>query len=310
VPKVKPIFANLLSGQNDTRVEEGTEFPRWVSVRNARLRDGSLSGRPGMKRVAVCGTDATSLDLTAASSHHVVIPAPAHYALTAPYTLEFLIEPDAYAGTQAVVGFSHATDWPFRVWLDGATIKVTLTDSGGSAETLSLLACSGTAGEQFAGQVKVDADGGYTRTVHAYLTDGSYSTYPATGTLSIGTTLKAPGGDLYFGRDNGGNYYDGHLDYFRLFRIEAPNFDMSWARWPSPRQDYVVADYGGEIDSNDWVWDRSRYENHGEAVNSPGTGTALAINPAPVQAIRPYLDKDNKPRLLVIAGGRVHSVEV
>lgn len=309
MPRQPFIYPNLLGGQNDTRIEEGTEVPRWVNVRNARLRDGSLSRRPGMKRIAVCGTDATSLDLVAASSHYVKFPPAAQLSMKAPYTIEFLIEPDAYAGTQVVAGFASGGTWPFEVFLDGDAIKITLKDSGGS-DTITAHTTSGTTGERFAVQLAVAVGGAYTTRVHDLLTDGSYNTTTATGTLTIGDTLLGTAHGFYLGRNNGGNYFDGHIDYFRIYRYVAPDFSMAWRRWPTPQQTYMVCDYGGEVDANDWVLDRSLYGNHGEIQNAATTGAALAINAAPVQAIKQFLDKSLTQRLLLVAGGRVHSVEL
>lgn len=299
---VNPKFLDLLTGQNDTRVEEGQEIPRWHRVRNARFRTGAPTRRGGEKLLAVSGTDATCWDFTSASSHYVQIPSHTVHALIPPFSFEFLFQPHSVTGTHVISGFRHATDFPWTIYTTGANVAVKWTKSGAgtvtSATTTDPLTINTTAYVRItvnvAGQTKI-----YVDDVLGVTTAGL-----------VGETLIAPGGVLYFGRDNGGNYFDGYLDYFRVVKYVIPNSDMGWTRWPTPMAPYMVMDYGGEVDANDWVLDRSPFGNHGEIKNSCGTGTVLCVNPAPVQMIRGRRDGNNKTKVVIAAGGRIYDAEV
>lgn len=300
----KTILANLMRGQNDSRVEEGSELPRFPVHLNARLKTGAPTRRSGWKHLAQAGTDAYALSFASGSSDYVQIPAHSVHALTPPFSMEILLNPDTVAPTQKVVAFLHASGHPFGFSLIGTDLDVYLTDSALASTTLSATGVAA-AGVDLYARVTCNEDGDLDLFV-----DGATTANDTSAGALAGKTLVAAGGDLVFGRDNGGDYYDGRLDYFRCVRYVIPDSSMAFTRWPTPRAPYMLWDYGGELDANNWVHDRSSHENHGEIVNSTATGTALAVNPAPVQVLESRRDKDNKTRLFVAAGGRIYNAEV
>ena len=297
-------YLDLVAGQNDTRVEEGTELPQWPVVRNTRYPGGVPARRKGRKRIAVCGTDATSLSFVAASSQYIAVPAHDVHALGLGWTMEFLFNPDLVSGTEMLFGFGHATDYPFKIWSANAKLKVQLVPSTGSALTLTSTTTV-VAGTSHYARVTRDADD----LLSLYMDDSTTAEDTNDGGLN-GYDLFAAGGELQIARNNAGNYYDGQIDYFRAMSYVQPDSSMAFTRWPSPRASYMLWNYGGELDTNSWVHDLSQYENHGLGTNTPTTATTLCVNPAPVQLIRSRRDKDNKTKVFIIAGGRPMDAEV
>ena len=299
----KTLLANLMRGQNDTRVEEGSELPRFPVHLNTRLKTGAPSRRAGMKHLAQAGTDATSLDFTAVSLHFVQFPAHLVHALTPPFSMELLINPDSVTGTQPVVAFDTVATQPFSFTLDGDDLVVTLYDTTPATTTLTAANVAAIGATLYA-RVTANEDGD----VSLYIDEATTPNDTSAGALA-GKTLGTAATFL-FGKNGTPDFYDGRLCYFRGMRYVVPDSSMAYTRWPTPRAPYMLWDYGGEVDTNDWVHDRSQYENHGEIQNSCGTGAALCVNPAPVQALVSRRDKDNKTRLLVAAGGRIYNTEV
>lgn len=287
---------NFLRGLQTTAHEDGLPFPGFSVFENARVSDGRLRRRSGMALAGAFGNDNGSLDFDAASSEYILIPVDTRvWALPVTFTLEVLVAPDVVTGTRPVL-YAGATTPSLVVDTDGSSNwRVRFWDS--SATLTTLTAAAATTDRRL--QVVRDD------TTLTLRIDGTDADSDA---VAAGLSSRTPAGNVLIASD-GTNYYDGKIDYLRLFGIARTHQRDGFQRFPDPRCSYCLADYGMEANANDIVRDRSRLGNHGKAQNTPTAAAALCDPAAPVRAIRHYQDQ-GRGRLLVVAGGRVHVVSV
>lgn len=287
-------------GLQTTGEEDGLRLPRFTVFQDVNVSAGPAARRKGIQLVDTAPSPHTALDLAAASSHHVLIPAYANVqTLGKRWTLEYLVNPDGVSGTQVIHGFAHATDWPIRVYLDDAVVTVDVTDSAGTVVTLTssavtaiklaiMVVRSGTALSLWVNGVLEDSD------------------------TMADLACKAPGGDMYFFRDNTGNYYDGLGDFARAQSVVLTSQREGLMRAVDPRVGHVLWDYVFEIAeaTTKRVDDRSSHGNHGVFVGTPATGAAQTVQVTPINLIHDYLDERNRSRLAVLAGAKMHLAEI
>ncbi|MGB1224145.1 MAG: LamG-like jellyroll fold domain-containing protein [Mycobacterium sp.] len=288
----------LTRGLVTTPLDDGQEFPGFQEFQNIRVTQGVARRRPGRVILARAGSDNEAIDWNG-SSQSASGPIDARvWTLGTKWTIEVLLDPDSVSGTRPVIEAGTTTpslhldvssgNWRLRVWDSGATLT-TLNSTESAAASLTHLF------------ITRDGAALSMRVNHGTAT---------TTTMSATNLLRAPVGDLRFCYD-GTNRYDGPIDYIRGFNIVRPDIGDGHLRFPDPYAcGYVLFDYPMEADSDGIIWDRSRFENHVEATSGTSATTALSLQHAPVQLIEDYVDENEKQRIAVIAGGRVHLEDV
>lgn len=300
MPRRKIYTQTFQEGLSTTGLEDGLRLPRWSVFQNIRLNEGPAKRRLGTQLIDSVASPHTALDMASGSSHHVVVPQyDTVMALKKRWTLGYLFNPDGVVGTQVIHGFAHAADFPIRTYLDGSTLTVDVVDSAGTTVTM-------TAAGMTAAKTVVDVI--RSGTALSLWVNGALADFDMMADLDC----KAPGGDMYFGRDNSGNYFDGLLDFARALSVTLSNQAESQMRLVDPRADVVLWDYPFEIAeaTTKRVNDRSSHGNHGAFVGTPATGTAQTIQVTPVNLIHPYLDEKNRNRVGIIAGAETLLGEV
>ena len=291
---------NFRGGLQTTKTATGLDHHFHNVFQNVRVRGDTAKRRKGYVRVAAATQANTAMDLDSAASEYVEVQKTSLHTLKKYWTAQLLYQPDSVTGTRVLVGWGHASDYPLKLWQDGTTLKADVIDSADATVTLT---SSTTLQVDTTYAVQVKRSG----TAIALRLDNVEEDTDTVADLDG----KAPGGNLYFGRDNTGNYYDGTIDHFTLFDRARTDHADGWKRFADPRAEYVIADYHGEQNADSIVLDRSRYENHGEPKNTPTFGTtALCVPYEPVQAIFPFRDRNNDKRVATMIGGSMYDVEV
>ena len=128
-----------------------------------------------------------------------------------------------------------------------------------------------------------------------------------TGTMSATLSVRTPVGNLRIGVDDTTNFFDGTIDYVRALSVVKSNHNDRLIRLPNPRAEYVLADYDLKQSAGGLVYDRSRYENHLVATNTPAEIATLCHNPAMVRALTMTRNiATNRKELLVCAAGKYY----
>lgn len=288
---LQPIFS--FSGLNTKANETGLDPMDCTALQDMRVVGKDLIQRLGIVRVGQVAGTAKALDFTAASSDMLSCAVDTRpWTLGLNWTVEMALEPDSTAGTQGILTVGSttpalildiaATDIRLRVW-DSAAALTTIT-VGAAATAVQT--------------VQVTRSGA---TVSTRLNNGT----AVTDTMSATNLLRAPVGDLRVARDNGANYYDGTVDYLRLLSYTKSNHADRLIRHPSPRAEYVLADYDFNVSAGGLTYDRSRYENHLLATNVAAGDevTSLCHGPDPIRALSMGVEQNNRKQLLVCAGG-------
>lgn len=295
-----PSYAKVypLHGLNTRANEDGLPEPEATVAQNLRFGSGGMERRPGSVRVLVATSTEKSMDFDSASSEYVAVPIDTRvWTLGLKFTIEVCVAADIatgartvfYAGvtTPSIVLDTNSSSWRWRIW-----------DSAGTLSTVTVGAVSTSATQT----IQLVRDG-------ASLTSRLDNVAGGTGTMVATLLTRAPVGDLRFARDDSTNYYDGKIDYIRGRSIVRADHNDRLVRFPDPKAETVLFDYGGPS-SGTTVYDASRFENHGEAFNTPTVATTLCRNPAPIRAISAYTDFNRKKRVLVQAGSALYDVQV
>lgn len=292
----------LDSGLLTTPLDDGHPFPDgFREYQNLRSSRGGAKRRPGTALVAKTGSDNAALDFNDGDSEYVSVTASTGtlasvWTLGRKFTLEALVELDDTTGTQTIL-YAGATTPSVALDMTGGNFRARVWDSGATLTTLSVSATTSVA------HLKLERDGADV----TFSVNGTEDT----DTMSATNLLRAPVGDLRIGRGASTDYLDGTIDYLRLFDIVRGSTGDGHMRFPDPYLcRYVLADYSMEADSDDIVWDRSRYENHGVAQNSPSSVTALSVQTSPVHLIHDWVDENETQRVAVFAGGRCYLEDV
>lgn len=285
-------------GLNTRADSTGLPLLECVTLEDVRVIGRDLIQRLGIVRIGKVAGNFKATDLTSGDSEHYTCAADSRiWTLGKYWTWEALVEPDGVTGTQVIQGFNHASDYPIRVYYNAAVLTVNIVDTDDAVVTLTsgTLTATKTA-------IQVTRNG---TAVELKIDNSSVDTDTVADKVG-----KAAGGDLYIGRDNGGNYYDGTIDYVRMFNTVKSSHADRLLRLPNPRARNVEMDLDFNA-TGTLIYDRSRYENHMVAVNSPTEIATLCHNPAPIRVLSLGIDpQEDKRQLLVLAGGNYFIADV
>lgn len=283
-------------GLNTSSPADGMPPEEATVCQGFRVGSGDLSVQPGMVVLDQAGATLKAGDLTAASSEYYVVESPlAAWTLRRNWTFRQIIQPDTVTGTQYVVGWAHAANWPFTIYLDGATLTVVHKDTNPS--TVTLTSSSSLSADAVYGIELVRSGTTLSLYVNGALEDSDT-------VASLDT--QVPTVDLYFGRSSAGNYFDGTLEGPELIvRSDLPT-TRSLCRYPDPKGEIVRCWYDFDADSNAICKDLSRWGNHAKALNTPTEATSLARVLAPGHAVATYTTESGSPKVVIGAGGLVY----
>lgn len=268
-------------------------------LQDMRVVGTDLVQRRGIARIGQFTGNQTACDFDDGSSEYCSNLIDARvWALGLYWTVEFTIELDVASGTQGIVTAGSTT--PAMIFdVTGGNIRFRVWDSAASATTITVGAAAASIQTV---QVTRSA-----ATLSTKLNNGT----AVTGSMSATLAVRTPVGDLRIARDDGTNYLNGTFDRLDLYSIVKSNHNDRLVRNPAPRASYCLASYDMDIKSGPLVYDRSRYQNHLIAQNTPTEIASLSHNPAPIRAISQSVDAStNRKQLLVAAGGSYYLADL
>lgn len=296
--KRKTYSGGLLGGQNDTGLEEGTELPALRVCRNTRFSLGAVSRRKGIQRVGRTSLVQTAYDLDGTDDDVTIPLNTTIHTLRREWGMETLLKVDTLATQQSIFGVAHASDYSVRMYLktDGK-LEAKVQDSAATVTTL------------------VSTSTFTTSQVLAILLKrkGTALTLMVNGTTEDSDTMadldcKAPGGDLYIGRDNTANRMNGAIDFLRVLSFAPSNQNYGKQRLSDPLAPYVLMNYDMEDTDNvsGRCCDGSRFQNHATVNGTPTTTTSLSVQSNPITGIYPWLTNEARQRLFIASGKRFY----
>ncbi len=247
--------AGLNSKVNEDGLDLGEGFQ---TFQNVRVSKGVAEARARFARVAVCGNDNQALSFDGVADYVAAAIDTRVWALGRQFTVEGCADVTdktaantiLYVGvtTPSIVVDTSSSKLRVRIWGSAATLT-TVTSTADCPE-----------GTTFTWQIVRDG---------ASLTLRVDNASDGTGTMSATNVLRDPVGDLRIARDSGTVYTDVTVDYLRAFNVARANHNDRLVRFPDPKASIVICDYDMRLRTGDVVFDRSQYENHGEAFSSP-----------------------------------------
>lgn len=301
---------NFLRGLQDTQDATGLPYPGFQYFGNVRVDDGVLKRRLGRLLVDTAAPSRVSQEFDGGTMYGVV-PASEWHTYGIPFTVETVFSPIGLTGTQPIVGWNHASAFPFSIYLEtdssGTTLKATYRTS--ATATVSSSASIAVNDDVAVQWIRASDD---TLTLNVYnATDDVWTsdTSDASGTLG-GAVLQDPAVDMYAARDTGSNFFHGDIDYIRLFNIARTRKDDLMLRWPDPLCAYCVGCWEMDAYSGKIVPDLSRYGNTMSLKNTPTSATKITHDTLPVQGIFPYTTRDGVRRLVTVVDGVVYDSEL
>ena len=303
MPKSQVFTENFLRGLVTTASEDALPFPGFKTFQDIRVSEGDAKRRKGIVRLARASSDNKSLTLTSASSQYVAIPVDTRvWRLGTQFTIEGVVKPTVVTGTRTIV-YAGVTTPSVVIDFTATTLRLRVWESDATLRTLSITAA---ANETHEFQFKRD---GATLSVSLYR-DGSSAVNTGSLTMDATNLLRSPVGEVRLGRDSSTNYFDGQLDILRSFGIARADYLDGLLRFADPRAGYVLSDYDFKVTADDIIVDRSRFQNHGETSASPTSTTALGFQTSQGELIHGYTTRSGEKRILYVAGGLVHDVDV
>ena len=269
---------------------------------NVRVKDGTAKRRKGVVRLAITTSDNTARNFDGTNDVITVVKDTRVWILPLRFSLRFLVNgDDTPAGDEYILGWSSTGNKPITIKRTSSrTIVVDFWDSAGTQTTLTSSTAT-TNGTSYACMVTRD-----TSTMKLWVNEAAEATSTSVSATLLGRT---PVDNLTFGAHNGANFWDGTTDHVDLQNIVLSHNNDGFLRLVDPRAEHVLADYGFEVDANNLLTDRSRYENTG--LNSgTASATALCVQNAPVTGMHQFVDASGQKKILTIAGGVVYAVEV
>jgi len=297
----KPYTHSFLRGLETTGLEDGTELPAWSVFQNVRLDQNAAKRRAGMQRIATCSNPNSALTFNG-TTQGVYFPSHAAFNLGRYWTVKGMFKPADTTGTQDICGFLHATNWPFRVYMDTSTLKAKVGLTGGTV-TLTGGTVTASATNTFMLTRRVDPDDSSQYELSLW-TNGVQNT-PTTAALD---TTIAPAVNFQVAYSNDTNYFAGDIDHICILSVCLTTAEWARMRIPNPKMPFVVFDAPMQVAdaSTKRVDDRSRHRNHGTAKGVPSSATTLAVQTAPVTLLAQRLDYAGEQRLDICAGGKFY----
>lgn len=283
-----PSFGFL--GLNTKSQSTGLPLMGLTTLQDMRVVGKDIEERLGMVRVAQLASTHRGLDLDGSNQSATGPVDTRVWELGLQWTVEVAFELDTVTGTQGILTAGGTTPCLLIDIDSGDDIRVRVWDSDNTLDTITVGAAT-----TVTQAVQVTRDGA---TLSAKLDNGTATTATMSSTLN----LRTPVGDLRIGQDDGVNYMNGTIDYVRAFSVVRDNHNDRLVRLLNPRAPHVIADYD-HTSSGDTL-DRSRYENHLVAQNSPPAIDSLCHNSANVRVLSMAVDENNKKQLLMAAGNQ------
>ena len=285
---------------NTTADENGLPLGDCVDLLNVDLSQGGVGRRGGMQRLGRATDARLALDLNG-TTQIITVPVNAViHTLRKEWTVRAVVQPDTVAAARTVLGFLHATNFPIQIQFTAtAKVEVKVTDSASAVTTMT-----GT----------TTLVGGTTYVVEVVRIGTALTVYlngasEVTGTMADLDCI-APGGNMTFGRNNTGEFFDGKFDYCTAYSSSSPLRDEGMLRCTDPKAEHVLWDYWTEVFTLDRIEDGSRFENHGIVTNGTSTATALTVPTMRTNLMAPYVDEDYKARVAIISGNSVRLAEI
>lgn len=295
----------VCGGLNTRANSTGLPLLECTHLQDMRVVGTDWVQRKGIARVAQLSGTAKSL-LFNGTTQYADAPADTRvWKLLKYWTLEILFQPTDVVGTQEILGFGHATDFPVRVYLNGDVVTAQFVDSASTVVSLA---------HTDSGNVGVISGGDVVAL--QLVRDGTDIVMRINNVLADSGTVAdlnhiAPGGDLNVARHNAANHFAGSLGYMRLFTYAKSNHKDHLLLYPNPRAKFVAADYDFLMQSSGLIYDRSAYGNHLIAQSTPTQdASSLAHNPAPVRGMGMSANENNEKQLLMVAGGNYFLAKV
>lgn len=289
-----PIVRDKWLGLNTKAEEEGLPISFAAELQNYRAESGRLKPRRGSDRVVRASDNMAALDLDGSADYVLVSSPTAAWTLKRHWTYRQVIEPDTVSGTQYLIGWSHATDWPFQLYLDDSTLTWVVKDTGDTTATLTATGLTAT---------KIGIQCQRVGTALTLYVDGASAD---TDTMSD-LDCKVPAGHLHIGHDQSGGFFNGSMDGPELFDGSHP-FRQPLVRHADPITCRAWYDFKSR--GNSIVRDLSRYRNHGKTQSSPPEVSALSHAWRPIRGLRSYVNRGGRRRLFFVAKDVPYVAEV
>lgn len=282
-----------------TQAGEDFQAPDEFRVfQDVRVKEGLAKRRKGRARLAVTGSDNTARNFDG-SNDVITVPKDTRvWALPLRFTLRFLVSgDDTPAGDEFILGWSSTGNKAVTIKRNSSRqIVADFWDSAGTNTTLT----------------STTATTNGTAYPCALIRNGTSLALWVENTAEASATVSALAGrtpvdNLTFGAHNGANFFDGTIDYVDLQNVALSSNADGWMRLPDPRAEPVLACYGFEVDSNNYLTDLSRYENTG--LNSgTASATALCLQNAPILGMHGWVAASGQKYVMVNAGGLLYPV--
>ena len=288
----RPVIREF-TGLNTKGLEDGRRATEFVSLQNARLREGAIKRRPGSVRLDVAATEAKAVDLDGSADYYACPVDTRVWELGTRFTIRALIDADDKTGTHTVL-YAGTTTPSIAIDTASNKVRVRVWDS---AATLTTVTSTDDLPTDATTSIFFTRDGA---SLSLQIDNGTADT----GTMSATNALRTPVGDFHIGRATGSTLFNGTVDSLDLFnRVLSHNRDRL-LRWPDPMADRTCLMSMDMNDTTDgFIKDRSRYRNHMREQGSPSEVTALAHNHAPVWAIQSFRASSGGSLVYVEAGG-------
>lgn len=280
----------VFGGLNTKADATGLPLLDCVALQDMRVVGSDIVERLGIVRVGKVAGNAKAMDFDGAADYLYNNVDTRVWTLGLEWTVEMAFALDSTAGTQGILCVGHST--PSMILdVTGGNIRLRVWDSAATLDTITVgAATTSTQTVQITRNASV---------LSARLDNGTATTATMSATLGA----RTPDGELRVARDDGANYCNGTIDYLRAMSIVKSNHADRLVRLPNPRSAHILADYDFN-GSGALVYDRSRYENHLIAVDSPTEAPSLCHDPVPIRGLSVDMETtDRRKRLLVCAGG-------
>lgn len=292
MPTIKPKERDGRAGLN-TSAGEYTSEPVLIECGGVRLDTGVIRRRPGCVRVASITHSGTTIDADGVNDRvDLTLTDTRIFPLGTKFTLETLFQVDDLSLDSFILGKSSASSVGVTIKVTSAgVLTATVTDSGATTATLTISGIT----TGFTYPVVITRDGA---TVTMKISPASSNS----GTIGAATTVALGSPALY--TDNGANWFNGRIGFFRGFKVVKPNMMDALSRLVNPRQPSCLFDFVMQPSAAGLIYDRGPYELHAATSGSPATTSSLVENnPAPVQMIAASAAADGTRKGHLVAGG-------